>query len=81
MVNWVQQLNDDLTANIEKARRSFVEIHNRHGGARAGTIVRDDGLVITNAHVVGRRGLKAKLRDERTLPARLIAYDQEHDTE
>ena len=79
MVNWVQQLNDDLAANVEKARCSLVEIHNGHGGVGAGIIVRDDGFVITNAHVVGQRGLKVKLPDGRTLPARLIAYDQVHD--
>ena len=78
MVNSVHQLNDDLAANVEKARRSLVKIHNGHGGAGTGIIVRDDGLVITNAHVVGQRGLKVKLPDGRTLPARLIAYDQEH---
>jgi S1-C subfamily serine protease len=79
MNNLLQQLNDDLTANVEKARRSLVEIRNGHGGAGAGIVVRADGLVITNAHVVGRRGLKLTLPDGRALPARLIAYDRDHD--
>lgn len=79
MNNSIQQLNDDLTANVERARRVLVEIRNGHGGAGAGIIVRADGLIITNAHVIGRRGLKATLPDGRTLPARLVAYDRDHD--
>jgi len=31
-----QNLNDDLAANIERARRALVEIRNGHGGAGAG---------------------------------------------
>jgi serine protease Do len=73
-----QQLDADLAANVEKARRSLVEIHNGHGGAGAGIVVRADGLVITNAHVIGRR-VKIRLPDGETLAARLIAYDREHD--
>ncbi|MBI5033075.1 MAG: trypsin-like peptidase domain-containing protein [Chloroflexi bacterium] len=79
MNNFILQLNDDLAANVEHARRSLVEIRNGHGGAGAGIIVRSDGLIITNAHVIGRRGLRATLPDGQTLPARLIAYDREHD--
>ena len=79
MNNLIQQLNDDLAANVERARRVLVEIRNGHGGAGAGIIVRADGLIITNAHVIGRRGLKAMLPDGRTLPARLVAFDRDHD--
>ena len=74
-----QQLNDDLAAKIDQARQSLVEIRNGHGGAGAGIIVHADGLIVTNAHVIGRRGLKAQLPDGRTLPARIIAYDRDHD--
>jgi S1-C subfamily serine protease len=87
MSNLLQQLNDDLTASVEHARRSLVEIRNGHGGAGAGIIIRANGLIITNAHVIGRRGLKVTLPDGRpfdsaqgkTLPAQLIAHDREHD--
>ena len=62
MNNLLQRLNDDLTANVQKARRSLVEIRNGRGGAGGGIVVRADGLVITNAHVIGWRGLKVKRR-------------------
>lgn len=75
----VKQLNADMSGVIDKARTSLVEIRNGHGGAGAGVIVRADGLIVTNAHVIGRRGLKVSLPDGRTLPAQLIAYDREHD--
>jgi len=75
----LQQLNDELAASIERARQSLVEIRNGRGGAGAGIIARADGLIVTNAHVIGRRGLKAILPDGRTLPAQLVAYDREHD--
>ncbi len=78
-MNLIQQLNDDLAAKVAKARPSLVEIHNGHGGAGAGIIVRADGLIITNAHVIGRRGLHAILPDGQVLPVRLIAYDRAHD--
>ncbi|OGO40199.1 MAG: hypothetical protein A2Z03_01215 [Chloroflexi bacterium RBG_16_56_8] len=79
MSNLLQQLNDDLNATVEKARRSLVEIRNGHGGAGAGVIVRADGLIVTNAHVIGRRSLKVTLPDKVTLPAQLLDYDREHD--
>lgn len=80
MNNLIQQLNDEISGAVEDVRRSLVEIHNGHGGAGAGTIWRADGLIITNAHVVrGRRGLKVTLPDQRTLPARLLAHDDQHD--
>ncbi len=79
MSNLIQQLNDEMSGAVEGVRRSLVEIHNGHG-AGAGTIWHPDGLIITNAHVVrGRRGLHVTLPDKRTLPARLLAHDDQHD--
>ena len=80
MNDLIQELNDEMSGAVEDVRRSLVSIHNGHGGAGAGTIWRPDGLVITNAHVVrGRHGLKVTLPDARTLPARLLAHDDQHD--
>lgn len=79
MDNLLQQLNEDLATTVDRARQSLVEIRNGHGGAGAGVIVRSDGLIVTNAHVIGRRALKVTLPDNRTLPAQLLQYDREHD--
>lgn len=79
MNDLIRELNDEMSGAVEKVRRSLVEIHNGHGGAGAGVIVRGDGLIVTNAHVIGRRGLKVMLPDKRELPAQLLAYDREHD--
>ena len=74
-----QQLNGDMSAIVENVRRSLVQISNGRG-AGAGTIWHADGLIITNAHVIaGRHGLKVTLPDGRTLPARVLAADTEHD--
>ncbi len=47
MSNLLQQLNDELSATVEKVRHSLVQIRNGRGGAGAGTIWHPDGLIIT----------------------------------
>src|SRR5512135_967315 len=79
MSNLIEELNAELSTAVENAKRALVEIRNGHGGAGAGTIWQRDGLIITNAHVVGRRGLQIRLPDGRTLPARLLTYDTQRD--
>ena len=79
MSNLIEQLNDEMSGAVEEVRRSLVSIQNGHG-AGAGTIWHPDGLIITNAHVVRvRHGLKVTLPDNRTLPARVLAHDDQHD--
>lgn len=68
-------LNAEMSAVIEQVRHSLVEIQNGHGGVGAGTIWHSEGLIVTNAHVVGRRRLQVTLPDGRTLPAQLLAHD------
>jgi S1-C subfamily serine protease len=71
----LMQLSEEISAVIGRVRPSLVEIRNGHGGAGAGTIWHPDGLIITNAHVVGRQRLEVALSDGRVLPARLLAAD------
>jgi serine protease Do len=75
MSNLLQQLNLEMASVVENVRSSLVQITNGRHGAGAGTIWHSDGLILTNAHVVGRRGLRVTLPDGRTLPARLLAHD------
>ena len=79
MTDVLQALNAEMSAVTERVRQSLVEIQNGRGGAGAGTVWHPDGLIVTNAHVVGRRGLKVALADGRVLPARLLAHDADLD--
>ncbi len=78
MPNIVEQVNHDMDAVIERVWQSLVQIRNGFG-AGAGTIWHPDGLIVTNAHVLGAHGLSVILRDGRTLPARVLAADRTHD--
>ena len=78
MVNLLQQLNNDLSATVETARRSLVQIKNGRG-AGAGTIWHEDGLIITNAHVIRHDKVQVTLPDGQTLPAKLLAHDSQLD--
>jgi serine protease Do len=75
----ISQINDQMSAVVDKARRCLVEVHNGRRGGGAGTILHADGLVITNAHVVKGRSPKVTLQDGRTLAARLLTYDEDLD--
>jgi serine protease Do len=85
MTNLLQQINDDVAAISERVLESLVQINNGQRGVGAGAIWQGDGLIITNAHVVlGRRAqvsntLSVTLRNGQEYPARVIAYDIEHD--
>ena len=80
MSNLWQQLNQDMSATVEKIRPSLVQIKNGRGRAGAGTIWHQDGLVITNAHVLQQYPTpNVILPDGRTLPARVLAQDTKRD--
>lgn len=79
MSDLLQQLNDELSAVAEAARRGLVSISNGRRGAGAGTIWHPDGLILTNAHVVQLRSPKVTLPDGRQLPAQVLAHDPELD--
>ena len=79
MSDLLQQLNLEMSAVVENVRCSLVQITNGRRGTGAGTIWHADGLIVTNAHVVGRRSLRVTLPDGRTLPARLLARDASRD--
>lgn len=75
MSELLMQLSDEISAVIERIRPSLVEIRNGQGGVGAGTVWHSEGLILTNAHVVGRHRLKVALADGRSLPARVLAFD------
>jgi serine protease Do len=79
MVRLQDSLNVELAGVVEKVRRSLVKVrHGRHGTG-AGTVWHAQGLIVTNAHVVGRGPVKVDLPDGRTFPAQIMAVDPERD--
>jgi serine protease Do len=78
-MNLVQELDTDLAAVAEQVRGSLVEVHNGRRGHGAGTIWQADGLIVTNAHVIGEGRVAVTLPDGRDLPARVLARDNERD--
>jgi len=75
----LSELNSDLEEIVTRVRRSLVHVHNGRRGAGSGTIWHADGLIVTNAHVVGHGPIKVELPDGRTFPAQILARDVEQD--
>src|SRR5579864_9294822 len=93
MTQTLAQLNGDLADVVDLVRRSLVQVSVGVGNG-AGTLWHSDGLIVTNAHVVGgvehgrpgrwqgnpvRGGLSITLPDGTTVPARVLAQDPERD--
>lgn len=76
----IQQLYDDLSSVTGKAQQALVQITNGQGGAGAGTIWHEDGLIVTNAHVIAGRGhLNVTLQNGETYPAHVLAQAEHLD--
>ncbi len=75
--------NLDIQALLEKVRPSVVSIHTGVRGGEAagsGVVLSDDGLVLTNAHVVeGAQTIEVDFADGRTSEARLLGSVPEAD--
>ena len=78
-MNLLQALDSELETIVSTARQSLVQVHNGRRGSGAGTILHEDGLIVTNAHVVRRRSPRVTLWDGRELQGRLLAYDERWD--
>jgi serine protease Do len=64
---------------VTRVRRSLAHVHNGRRGAGSGTIWHADGLIVTNAHVVGHGPVKVELQDDRTFPAQILTRDAAQD--
>ena len=77
------QFNQGLADIAEQVQASLVQVQSGRGrGVGAGTVWHSDGLILTNAHVVGRRNhreILVTLADGRNLPATLLARDDAQD--
>lgn len=79
MSDLLRQMNAEVAGLTEAVGRSLVQIRNGRRGSGAGTIWHPEGLILTNAHVVGRHSLRVTLPDGGTQPARLLAHSKDLD--
>ena len=83
----LQDLNSEMSGVVSKVGRSLVHISSGRRGSGAGTVWHPDGLIVTNAHVVGRGSrrtgaiapMRVTLPDGSVHSARLLAQDAELD--
>lgn len=88
MTNLLKQLSEDMADTYSAVQRSLVQITDGNGSIGAGTIWHEDGLIVTNAHVVAERSPRGDVRmrnlsvilpDGREFPAQVLATDLEND--
>src|SRR5262245_20155292 len=84
-------LSEDLANLTARVRASVVQVVGGQRGMGSGIIWQvgapdssgaADATIVTNAHVVraiGQQAISVQLADERTLAAKLVAIDPEHD--
>ncbi len=74
------ELNEEMAFLVDHVKASLVEVRDGHGGGAAGTVWHPDGLVVTNAHIIGR-GSRASvtLPDGRRCRTSVLAVDRERD--
>ena len=75
----LDEVSSEIALVVEKASRSVVQVLDDGGGRGAGTVWHQDGLILTNAHVVRDRALRVSLEDGRVLTARVAAVSKELD--
>jgi len=63
----------------ERLRRSTVQVASGRHGQGSGFIVKPDGMIVTNAHVVGNPSLAVRLWDGSSFPAHLDAQSTRRD--
>jgi serine protease Do len=79
MSSILQDLSAGMTGVVRDTRASLVRITNGNSGVGSGLVWSSEGLIITNAHVVQRAAPTVFLPDGRSLPARVLAHDNQRD--
>ena len=72
---------EETVIRVARTATPAVVSVSRRGGSGSGVIVRQDGIIITNAHVVGRaREVEIRTADGRTFTGTVLGYDETVDT-
>lgn len=72
-------LNRDLAKLVSRTRQSLVRVVDGARGAGAGVVLHQQGLIVTNAHVVHGRRVAVEDVEGRRHEARLLGVDRRHD--
>jgi serine protease Do len=76
-----ERITQQAAAMLQRVQRSLVQVVDEQRGAGAGIIWRQDGIILTNHHVVAGNGrrLEVRLPGGDRYPARVLALHQEVD--
>jgi S1-C subfamily serine protease len=70
------QQQEEITVRVAREATPTVVSVSRRGGAGSGVIVREDGVIVTNAHVVGNaRSVEVSLADGRSFTGQVLDRD------
>lgn len=78
-IAFLEGLNDALAGLIEAVYHSLVLVKGHRFGFGAGVIWRNDGIILTNNHVVNQRAPSVLLEDGHEHPAQVLGRDPEID--
>src|SRR5207245_370352 len=67
-----------IVAAVKAVAPAVVSVNESSGGG-SGVIIRQDGLILTNSHVVDEEPISVTLANGRRLPANVIASDEDLD--
>ncbi|WP_436519793.1 S1C family serine protease [Actinoplanes sp. HUAS TT8] len=74
---------DELAPIVAQVQPSIVTVlvdSTRESSLGSGVVLSDDGLILTNNHVISSNGtVSVRLSDGRTVPAKVVATDTTHD--
>jgi serine protease Do len=73
------EVNRAFSETIEAVQRSLVVVQGHRHGFGAGVIWRNNGMILTNAHVVNQHTPRIILYDGREFPAQVLRHEPEID--
>jgi serine protease Do len=78
-VSVLMELNREMAVLVDRVKRSLVEVRDGRGGGAAGTVWHARGLIVTNAHIIGRGRANVTFPDGTTSGTTVLAIDRERD--